>query len=129
LGVEQLHSLLYLELESAEVNKVSSNVRDGKINEHSSDLGGLLFSSKSFNILVDELSYLTLVVRVVWSDTWEEMSSLLVVLDNLRRKTLNLDWNALGKSWCLAWLLLQELRWDLLRRLSQLRLAIRLAWH
>ena len=95
-----------LELESAEVNEVGSDVRNGQVDQHASNLGCLLLSSKGLYVLIDELSYLTLVVRVVWSDTWKEMSSLLVVLDDVRRKSLDLNWNALRKSWCQTWLLL-----------------------
>ena len=62
---EELNCFLDLELESVEVNKIKLDLVEVEIDEHSCDLGSLFFSDTVLNILVDELSYLMLVVRVV----------------------------------------------------------------
>ena len=73
-----------LELESAVVDEESTDVLHGEVDEHASDLGGSLLTSHGLNEFVDELTHLSLEVRVVRNDGWGKVSSLLVVSDNVR---------------------------------------------
>ena len=65
--VEKLNCFMDLELESVEVNKIKLDLVEVEIDEHSCDLGSPFFSDTGLNIVVDELSYLILVVRVLRS--------------------------------------------------------------
>jgi hypothetical protein len=48
-----------------EVAYVSLDFLNGQVDEHTGDLGGFVFSGDLLNVLVDEFSYLTLIVRVL----------------------------------------------------------------
>jgi hypothetical protein len=57
-------------LELHEVRKISFNFFNGQVNEHSSDLGGFVFSGNLLYELIDELSYLSLIVGIVRNNCW-----------------------------------------------------------
>jgi hypothetical protein len=67
---EELVGFLDLELESSIVNKISMDISHWKVDKHACNLGSLLFACKCLNEFIDELSDLTLIVRIVWSNTW-----------------------------------------------------------
>ena len=86
--VEQLNYFLDLELESVEGNKKKLNLVEVEIDEHSCDLGCLFFSDTVLNILVDELSNLMLVVRIVRGHSRGKGLTESQVLEDLRRDLL-----------------------------------------
>lgn len=55
-------------MELSKVNDVALDFLNGEINQHTSNLGSLIFTGNLLNILVDEFSDLSLVVRVVGND-------------------------------------------------------------
>ena len=81
---KQLGGFLHLELESAEVDEVGSDVSNGEVDEHASDLGSSLFTSHGLHELIDEFSYLSFVIRVLWHNCWHKLSTLGVVLNHVR---------------------------------------------
>ncbi len=62
--VEKGKSLSNLLIKLGEIIEVSLNLFNGQVNKHASDLGSSLVTNKFLNILIDELTDETLVVRV-----------------------------------------------------------------
>ena len=68
---------------------------DWEIDEHTCDLWCFVFTGNLFYVFIDELSYLTLVVGVLWNNSWEYLVTLLVVLNNMGWELLVLGWHHL----------------------------------
>jgi len=75
-----LKSLLDLVLEIDEVRHVISDLVDRELDQHTSDLGGLLVSDKTNNVLIDAATNLLLHVRVVGVQGWDELRGLSQIL-------------------------------------------------
>ena len=75
--------LTNLEVEASEVVKVTLDLLDGEVDEHTSDLGSKAFANELFNIWVDEFTDHLLEVGVLSENGWEVTETLLVVSVNL----------------------------------------------
>jgi len=78
------------------VVKIGSDIFNWEIDEHTCDLGSKVISRDFLNILIDNLSDLSLVVRVSLVNSWDESRGLLNVLDVVRERTCG--WHALRGS-------------------------------
>ena len=76
---EDLDGLIDLLLELHEVVKVALDLLKRKIDEHTGDLGGLLFTNDLLDVFVDEFTNELLEVGVVGDNDGEEGETLLVV--------------------------------------------------
>jgi hypothetical protein len=63
--VKEGNSLSNLLIKFGEVIEISLNLINGQVNKHASDLGCSGWSNQLLNVLVDELSNKTLVVRIL----------------------------------------------------------------
>ena len=87
------------------------DVRNWKINKHTSDLWCLLLTSHLLYELIDEFSDLTLVVRVVDSNSGSEFDTISLVSES---SWVDTWWELSSWNNSLRSDLLRELRWDLL---------------
>lgn len=81
--LEKSDRLTNLEVEASEVVKVSLDLFNGKVNEHSSDLWSEAFTNKLFYVGVDEFTDHLLEVGVLSKNGGEVAETLLVVSVNL----------------------------------------------
>jgi hypothetical protein len=77
---EKVNGLTDLLMKLSEVVEVALDLFEGKIDEHTSDLGSSLLTDKSADVLVDELTDHLLEVGVAWEHSWEKVESIHVVL-------------------------------------------------
>lgn len=112
-AIEDFICLLDLLLKLEEVIQIALDLIMRQINEHTSDLRGFLLTDHLLNVLVDELSYELLEVRVLWDHTRDALDSLqVVVLDYWVRMVewlKSLDHDSSLLRLLLDWLLLQVL--------------------
>jgi hypothetical protein len=76
---KQVHGITDLRVELLEVIQVALDLFNREIDQHACDLGSSLLTDELFDILVDELTDDSLVVRVLRDYSWEVAETLLVV--------------------------------------------------
>ena len=69
LFLEEVEGFLDLHLKAIVVQDVLLDLRNGQVNQHAGDLGRQFFTNYLLDVLVDELSDLVPVVRVLWDDS------------------------------------------------------------
>jgi len=80
VSAEESLSFADLLYKSSEVLQVALDLISGQIDEHTSDLGSIVFSSNFFHIFEDELSNLCLVMRVSLSNCRHNHVTLLGII-------------------------------------------------
>lgn len=75
LGVEQFASLLHTSLQEAEVLHNVLDVVDGKVDEHTGDLGGFGWSHDLLDVLEEDGTDLLFVSGVLWHDGVDQVSA------------------------------------------------------
>ncbi len=81
--LEEGDCLTDLEVEASEVVKVTLDLLDGEVNEHTSDLGSEAFTNELFNVGIDELTDHLLEVGILSENGGKVAETLLVVSVNL----------------------------------------------
>jgi hypothetical protein len=74
-----------LSKQEVEILEIGLDFRKREINEHTSDLGGVFFTSNSLNVVVDELSNLVLIVYVLRNHCRYKLVAVLLILKDVGR--------------------------------------------